>query len=67
MTVLEHLATTKARFVVDLIERHKSSAEADSALDGPMAWNNKPAWDNWKKKPVKFKKKRVYFHQKEKK
>lgn len=59
MTVLERLATTRSGLVADLIERRKGSIKTGTAE--PVAWKNKPAWDNWKKKTPVWKKKRVYF------
>lgn len=63
MTVLERLAATKSGLVADLVERRKASIQTETAAPPtePLAWKNKPSWDNWKKKTPKWKKKRVYF------
>lgn len=63
MTVLERLAATKSGLVAELIGRHKASVPTETTASPtvPLAWKNKPSWDNWKKKTPKWKKKRVYF------
>ncbi|MFI6801558.1 multiple cyclophane-containing RiPP AmcA [Streptosporangium canum] len=58
MTILEHITTTDAKVVDDLISTLKDPAPIQAAkFDNKPSWdngkggfNNKPSWDNWSKK-----------------
>lgn len=45
MTLLDQLATSDAPVVMDLIRPHRAPA-----VDLVEAWDNRPTWDNWRKK-----------------
>jgi hypothetical protein len=50
MTLLEHLTTTDAPVVTELISTPQHTPH--EILDG--AWNNQATWDNWAKSPAPF-------------
>lgn len=63
MTILEQMASLTSPILADMIESHRESHEPD-ATDTPQLgpkFDNRPTWDNWKKKDPPWSKKRTYF------
>jgi hypothetical protein len=62
MTVLERLASEPSPRLAEMIEpyRDDAGAEPDVPRLGPK-FDNRPTWDNWKKKEPPWAKKTTYF------
>ncbi|KND40321.1 multiple cyclophane-containing RiPP AmcA [Streptomyces acidiscabies] len=50
MKILDRLATSDARIVMELTATH--DAPPPVIVEG--AWDNRPTWDNWAKTPSPF-------------
>lgn len=48
MTLLDTIAASDARAVMDLISTHAPPSVLSAA------WDNRPTWDNWPKSPAPF-------------
>lgn len=63
MTLLEGLASHPTPMLSEMIEAYRDSESPDEAGAprlGPK-FDNRPTWDNWKKKEPPWGKKRTYF------
>ncbi|MCX4663903.1 multiple cyclophane-containing RiPP AmcA [Streptomyces uncialis] len=50
MTLLDELAASGSRIVMDLLSAHDSRVTPTAGTP----WDNRPTWDNWAKSPAPF-------------